>query len=1120
MSDVSDIRIGTLRVHLGRRATGWQSDGSLSVYCPMRQVGAASLCQDLRLPAQHRIAPDPHEALRVNSLSHQVLLEEVYCHGTRKGLLSMTRATAELADITNAVIEPTGASLTPEQKEELDALLTSFADIFCETHGGAPGHFSPGLGIFHQISTGDAKPVTQRPYRYSHFEQQFIIDTVRKLLDQGLIRPSKSAWISPIVLVKKKTGDLRMCIDMRAVNSVTQSDPYPLPLLPNLLEKVAGCTYTSSVDAADAFWCVDMHPDDVHKTGFATPVGNFEWLRMPQGLKTASSTFQRSIDGVLAGLTNSAAFVDDICTWSMTWSDHIDHLRALFTRLRESGLRVKLAKSVFAARELKFLGFRVGVEGIRADPEKIEAIVSLPPPQSASEMRSFLGMTGFFRDFIPNYAGVTAALQDFTRKGALVPPTPWPADMQAAFDSLKHALISAPVLRPPDWTRTFQVTTDWSTRAIAAVLSQVDADGHEYVISYASRTLTPAERNYAPTEGECLALVWGCHRFRYYLHGRQFVCRTDHQCLTWLNSARFSNTKLERWAMRLQEFDMRIEHIKGEDNKIADCLSRATCNHLSLAVSSLVSRVEPSVAAAAPASYWPEDAQRQADLDSVPCSICGDPHGFDNMCICTGCGICTHLRCLLPPRTTPPAGDWFCPACDPTFLHGIRELWDPHTPLSYASHDPYTNTDLLSYLQSGRDPAVLSHLGPQQQRAVIRFAGNVRLHPTIPDWLSVACTVRNSNHTALLTCPPVEYRYDLIVMLHESLGHAGVEQTLTHLHRSWHWRGLKADVRLVLKCCDACQRRHLVLPEAPPHQEPAMYGPFNHLHVDLTAPLPIYHQPTTRQRQQPDERAYVVIMVDSFSKVAEFALSASKDPHAIAKVVWDNWFCRYPLPAYVTTDNGSEFETDFTHMLARLGISHIHTSVAHPSANGVAERLVRTFKDMLTKHVNDSPFTWHTVLPTLHMYYSHRLHSATGSSPMQMLTGAIPRLPMPVAGVAMASPLFVPPALKSELHAKAFVSIRRQFQRNCATLARRRARVRLRRSCHSTLQIGDLVLEVLESAASALHALAKGPFRIAGFNRSRTVAFLETGATCFKGSTRYRRHITRLVKYHAREVRI
>lgn len=1116
MEDAQSIRIDQLCVTFTRGATGWRSDGSLNVYSPVKHFATPAVgLQDLRVPARAPFAPDSDDSIRVNSLAHDVFWEEVYYSGHHKGSPHICTASVEFADITNAALEASGPELTPAQKAQLEALISEFSDIFCENHGGRSGHFAPELGIVHKLNTGTASPVTQKPYRYSHFEQEFIIETVRKLLAQGLIRPSKSPWISPVVLVTKKTGDLRMCIDMRAVNAVTESDPYPLPILPHLVERVAGCPYNSSVDCADAFWAVDMHPPDIPKTGFTTPIGNFEWVRMPFGLKTASSTFQRAIDRVLSDLTNSAAFVDDIYTWSRTWEEHLTHLRALFTRIRASGLRVKLAKSVFAARHLRFLGYVVGEEGVRVCPDKVEAILALPKPQTASEMRSFLGMTGFFRDFIQNYAGITAPLQEFTKKGATI--SYWTPEMDGAFDALKQALCSAPVLRVPDWQRPFRVTTDWSKRAIAAILSQVDDEGREYVIAYASRTLTPAERNYAPTEGECLALVWGCHKFRYHLHGHKFLCRTDHQSLEWLNSARFSNSKLERWAMRLQEFDMEVEHVKGSENAVADCLSRAACVHLATTVDLLVQRMEVCVHAAVPSAYWPTAADKQSTLDDVPCSICGDPRGFENICICSGCGVCTHLRCLLPPRTSPPAGDWFCPTCDPQFLQSLRELCDPHTALVYAANDPYTIPDMLGFLCSDRNPATLAHLDDRARRGILRYAGNVRLHPRIPDWLLVSCVVRNSNHRTWLTCPPVQFRYDLIVMVHEALGHAGVEQTLTHMHRHWHWRGLKCDVRHVLQRCDACQRRRVVLPDAPPHQEPAMYGPFNHLHVDLTAPLPVFHKPPTSARQPPDQRASVIIMVDEFSKVAEFALTFSKDPHAVAKVVWDCWLCRYPLPAYVTTDNGTEFSNDFTHMLARLGINHITTSVAHPSANGVAERLVRTFKDMLTTHVNDAPFTWHKTLPTLQMYYSHRLHKATGASPMQMLTDLIPNLPLPVADIMHLQPADpAPPALLRVIDRNAFRLIRHQFHQNCAAYARRRVHARLRRHRHS-LQVGDLVLEVLESAASPLHAMAKGPFRIIGFNRLCTVATLETGSTQFRGAARYRRHVSRLVKYWARE---
>jgi RNase H-like domain found in reverse transcriptase len=249
-------------------------------------------------------------------------------------------------------------------------------------------------------------------------------------------------------------------------------------------------------------------------------------------------------------------------------------LRKVFDRLKAAGLKVKYAKCVWAAAECRVLGSIVGQDGIKPDPEKVSAIEALPIPRNIAELRSFLGATGWFHEHIPKYAAVSAPLRQLLKRAVAYK---WTDECQEAFLALKAALQSDACLRMPDPTRPFILTTDWSKLAIGAVLSQLQpVEPHqvgntdspscperEYVIAYASKALTEAQSHYAPTEGECLALVWATKKFRHYLHGRRFLARTDHHAIRWLASARYDNSKLERWSMRLQGFDFTVDYIPG-----------------------------------------------------------------------------------------------------------------------------------------------------------------------------------------------------------------------------------------------------------------------------------------------------------------------------------------------------------------------------------------------------------------------------------------------------------------------------------------------------------------------------------------------------------------------------
>jgi hypothetical protein len=283
--------------------------------------------------------------------------------------------------------------------------------------------------------------------------------------------------------------------------------------------------------------------------------------------------------------------------------------------------------------------------------------------------------------------------------------------------------------------------------------------------------------------------------------------------------------------------------------------------------------------------------------------------------------------------------------------------------------DPHLNDALLAYLRGGREDDSLPE-DAFARRTLFGQALKVRLHQRFNDWLLAYKKVKLRQHR-WLSCPPLKYRLDIIRLFREALGHAGIEQTLAVMHRHFHGNGIKHDIGLHVKCCDSCQRGKLVSLEMPDLQQPGIYGPLRHVHVDLAGPFktPQYdvhgqHNPTL-----PLVKAWVVVMVDYFTEIAEFVVVYSKEPFQIASVFCDSWVCRHGASLHLTTDNGLEFATDFAHMLARLGINRITTAVRHPSANGAVERLAKSFKEILTRHVNGHATAWRKSLPHVRMCY-------------------------------------------------------------------------------------------------------------------------------------------------------
>jgi hypothetical protein len=381
------------------------------------------------------------------------------------------------------------------------------------------------------------------------------------------------------------------------------------------------------MDFVSGFWQVPIHPDDCFKCGLTTPHGNFEFCRMVMGMQSAPATFQRLMDTMLAGIEGAKTYIDDTFAFSADFDSQLEALQRVFERTREYKLTMNPLKCRFCVQEVVCVGHLVSVEGIRPVFDKLEAVKALPLPQNVSALRRFLGMMEQYRKYIKGYAAIAAPLHLMLRKGlAFV----WRDEALAAFpcQELKDALCEAPVLALPNWELDFILTTDWSKVAVGAVLSQVDpVTGEEHPNASASRTLTAAERNYAATEGECLAVKWATEKFFCYLHGRRFKLRTDHAALQWLDSARFTNAKLERWALHLQEFDFEVEYIKGSTNVVADYLSREGAVPVTPEGSDQVEHV-PLVSLVVSDPVWPEHAHKQAELDAVPCAVCGDPGGF------------------------------------------------------------------------------------------------------------------------------------------------------------------------------------------------------------------------------------------------------------------------------------------------------------------------------------------------------------------------------------------------------------------------------------------------------------------------------------------------------------
>ena len=455
--------------------------------------------------------------------------------------------------------------LDENQLLQVKELLFSFPEVFTD---------SPGCTdlLEHDIKLSSETPVRMKPYPIPYSMLDTVNAEVSKMLDLGVIEASTSPYASPIVIVKKKDNTNRFCIDFRSLNSQTLFDAEPMGNAEEMFSKLAGHQYFSRIDLSKGYWQLPLSEDAKPKTAFQTPKGLFQFRRMPFGLVTAPASFCRLMRILLKGMENIDNFIDDIIIFTLTFEQHLEVLYELLVRLKGANLTARPSKCSIGYGSLECLGHFVGDDKLKPHPDKVKAMGEAPRPVTKKQVRSFLGLVGFYRKFIPNFSCIALPLTDLTKKGQ--PSTVvWENAQENAFQSLRCALVRFPILKLPDFTKIFVLMTDASDRGIGAVLMQYQ-ENSKMPIAYASRKLKKSEVAYSTIEKECLAIVWAVQKFQRYLYGREFILETDHQPLTYLNKKKVENARLMRWALALQPYRFRIVAVKGIDNVGADYLSR------------------------------------------------------------------------------------------------------------------------------------------------------------------------------------------------------------------------------------------------------------------------------------------------------------------------------------------------------------------------------------------------------------------------------------------------------------------------------------------------------------------------------------------------------------------
>ena len=839
------------------------------------------------------------------------------------------------------MVEGACANLSPEQALKVTNLISEFQDIFV----GPNGELGKTDLIKHEIDTGTARPIKQHPRRQAITRRAVVDAEVEKMLEAGAIEPSDSPWASPIVLVTKKDGSTRFCIDYRRLNACTRKDAFPLPRIDDSLDALSGSAWFCTLDLASGYWQVPVAEADKPKTAFCTRNGLFHFRVMPFGLANAPATFERLMELVLKGLTfdRCLVYLDDVIVFGRSFDETLENLRAVFVRMRQANLRLKPSKCVLFRKSVSFLGHTVSDKGIGCDPEKIEAVRSWATPSNATEVRSFLGFASYYRRFIPKFATIASPLHALTGSGKFV----WDEACTSAFETLKDKLVSAPILAYPQEEGLFILDTDASNFGIGAVLSQVQA-GEEKPVAFASRLLSKSQRRYCTTMKELLAVWRFCNHFRHYLLGRKFLLRTDHKALTWLGQFKEPDGMLARWIAALAAFDYSMEHRPGTKHGNADGLSRRKC-------------ARPDC---------PDCQMDDSDDEIGPADLVNS--------------VDTQVELL--------RGEGY-PGKLEDDAHDIPYMW----------LDGWSRSDIQ--MAQGEDPVIAwfleiklkglpcpprSHvngLGPGAWALFNRFESLVvnhgilyfkQSHPQCPSMMSLR----------LVT--PISLRKSVFKHLHSSKagGHLGVNRSLSKVQNEFFWPGLSKDVeRWCSWCADCARSKPGRVPNKANLQQQPVGFPLERMAVDLMGPLPMTK----------NGNLYIVVIADYFTKWAEAFPLPDKKSYTVAEAIVTEVICRLGTPHRLHSDQGGEFESHLMRDVCQLlDVGRTRTTPYRPQSDGFVERLNRTIKQMLKVLVNENRDDWDDHLPYVMMAYRATPQKSTGCTPNLMMYGREIRLPVEV----------------------------------------------------------------------------------------------------------------------------
>ncbi len=711
-------------------------------------------------------------------------------------------------------------------------------------------------------------------------------------------------------------------------------------------------------------------------TAFSTNKGHWHFKKMAMGLKTSPSTFQRLMNNVMTGIVGikCLVYLDDIIIYGKNLSDHNNKLREVFERLQKHNLKIQPDKCEFLKQECLYLGHIISEHGIKPDPNKIKSVLEFPIPATVKQIKSFLGLSGYYRKFIKSYSLIAKPITNLLKKGVTFN---WDDNCQKAFDCLKSSLCSEPILQYPDFTKPFIVTTDASGKALGAILSQGEVP-QDLPIAYASRTLNKSENNYSTTELECLAIIFAVKIFRPYLYGRKFIILSDHRALSWLFNLKDPLSKLARWRIFLEEYDYEIKYKPGVQNSNVDALSRM------YTITEIKNESYPTFL-----NKFETQLITNKNIKEVHGTLLEAPEEYHIVSeIAKHYNFMSGINYELKQKF-----------CNNQILAPCKAVGEINYIKNKDRYIMFMVTKNKNKQKTTYENIYLALLNLRmfcEDQSLHKLAMNKLGFNDKLEWAQVRAMIRHvfrSTDIEIIYCSKFEFSDDEKLMIfkqcHDSKigGHVGIHRTIKKIKNQFNWKGLKEDVVEYIKNCESCQKGKVTNKRVkqPMQITSTSSEPFEKIVLDIVGPLVTTLSGNT----------YILTLQDDLTKYSMGIALPNHQTNTIAEAFVTNFVCTHGIPQIILTDQGTDFLSKiFTEVCNLLQINKINTSPFHPQTNGSLERSHRTLTEYLRHYVDKKLNNWDEYLPYAFFVYNSTEHTSTGYQPYSLLFGR--RLEIPV----------------------------------------------------------------------------------------------------------------------------